>query len=290
MSFATISFLSDFGVTDESVGVTKSVIWSINPAVRIVDITHGIDAHDVRAGGLALARAAQYLLPGVVLGVVDPGVGTDRKPICLEVGDGQSYLVGPDNGLFAPAVGLVGGATGAWILDNPEFQLVGLGTTFDGRDVFAPAAAHLSRGVPAAALGTPIDPNLLVPGVLPVAQPADDGSIDAEVLWIDRFGNVQLNVDPFQVDGWAAVQIDGHDLSRTAMPVRTYAEITTGSIGVLTDASGLVSLAVNRGSAASDLGLHEGDEVKLSRSDAAGQRVSVSLGPTARPSRENPET
>lgn len=288
MSFDTISFLSDFGVTDESVGVTKSVIWSIDPNVRIVDITHGIDAHDVRAGGLALARSVQYLLPGVVLGVVDPGVGTDRKPICLEVGDGQSYLVGPDNGLFAPAVGMVGGATGAWILDKPEFHLPGLGATFDGRDVFAPVAAHLARGVPAREIGTPIDPNLLVPGVLPVAQPAENGSIEAEVLWIDRFGNVQINVDPSDLAGWPAIRIESEGLSRTAMPVHTYAEITTGSVGVLTDASGLLSLAVDRGSAAADLGLHEGDQVTLSRSESAGQRAPVTLGPTARPTRENP--
>ncbi len=288
MSFATISFLSDFGVTDESVGVTKSVIWSIDPNVRIVDITHGIDAHDVRAGGLALARSVQYLLPGVVLGVVDPGVGTDRKPICLEVGGGQSYLVGPDNGLFAPAVGMVGGATGAWILDNPEFHLPGLGATFDGRDVFAPVAAHLSRGVPAREIGTAVDANLLVPGVLPVAQLGEDGSIEAEVLWIDRFGNVQINVDPSVLAGWPAIRLESDGLSRTAMPVHTYAEITTGSIGVLTDASGLLSLAVDRGSAAADLGLHEGDQVTLSRSESAGQRAPVTLGPTVRPTRENP--
>ncbi|MBT8240885.1 MAG: SAM-dependent chlorinase/fluorinase, partial [Acidimicrobiia bacterium] len=92
MRFDTISFISDFGLADESVGVTKSVIWSVAPSVRIVDITHDIDPHDVRAAGLAIARAAQYLLPGVVLGIIDPGTGTDRKAVCIEVGGGQSYL------------------------------------------------------------------------------------------------------------------------------------------------------------------------------------------------------
>jgi S-adenosylmethionine hydrolase len=285
MSFETVSFISDFGLVDESVGVTKSVIWSLSPSVRIVDITHGIDAHDVRAGGLAIARAAQYLLPGVVLGIIDPGTGTDRKPVCIEVGEGQSYLVGPDNGLFAPAVGMVGGATNAWVLDNPEFHLAGIGTTFAGRDIFAPVAAHLTRGVPPDRMGTAIDPALLLPGVLPVAQSNDEGQIEAEVLWIDRFGNVQLNVDPAEVKTWPAVRVEGDRVSRAAMPVHAYSAITTGSIGVLGDASGLLSLAVDRGSAAEELRVLEGDQIKLSRTDAAGKQVPVQLSPT----RENPE-
>ncbi len=284
MGFDTISFISDYGVTDESVGVSKSIIWSINPAVRIVDITHGVDAHDVRAGGLALARAVQFLMPGVVLGVVDPGVGTKRKGVCFQLGDGQSYLVGPDNGLFAPAIGMVGGATAAWVLDNPEFHLPSMGATFDGRDIFAPVAAHLSAGVPPSELGTPIDTSLLVPGVLPVAEMDDDGTIDAEILWIDRFGNAQLNVDPEQTASWPALRVEGNNLSRTGIPVHTYAEIKTGSIGVLTDASGLLSLAVDRGSVAAELGLSEGDQIKLSRTEIAGSSTTVTLGPT----RENP--
>lgn len=285
MSFETISFISDFGFVDESVGVTKSVIWSLCPSVRIVDITHGIDAHDVRAGGLAIARAAQYLLPGVVLGIIDPGTGTERKAVCIEVGGGQSYLVGPDNGLFAPAVGMVGGATNAWVLDNPEFHLDGIGTTFAGRDIFAPVAAHLTRGVPPDRMGTAIDPALLLPGVLPVAQSNDEGQIESEVLWIDRFGNVQLNVDPDDVKTWPAVRVEGDHVSRAAMPVHAYSAITTGSIGVLGDASGLLSLAVNRGSAAEELRVLEGDKLKLSRTDAAGKQVPVQLSAT----RENPE-
>ncbi len=280
MALDTISFISDFGLSDESVGVTKSVIWAINPRVRIVDITHGIDAHDVRAAGLALARSAQHLLPGVVLGVVDPGVGSTRKAVCLEVGDGQSFLVGPDNGLFAPAIAMVGGATAAWILDNDEFHLPGIGSTFDGRDVFAPVAAHLSNGVPASAMGTPIDPALLMPGILPVAQTDDAGAIAAEVLWIDRFGNVQLNVDPSAVAGWPAVRIEGDQLSRAALAVDTYADITTGSIGALVDATGLLSLAVDRGSAAEEMGVHEGDQLTLTATEVGGRPIAVTLGPT----------
>ncbi len=110
MKYDTITFLSDYGLADEFVGVVKSVIRSIAPDVTVIDLTHDIDPHDVRGGGLALARSAQYLVPGVVLAVVDPGVGTPRRAIAIEVGEGQSVLVGPDNGLLAPAVAMVGGA------------------------------------------------------------------------------------------------------------------------------------------------------------------------------------
>ncbi len=281
LRFDTISFLTDYGTSDEFVGVVKSVIRTIAPSVAVIDITHDIEPHDVRAGGLALARSAQYLAPGVVLGVVDPGVATGRKAIAIEVGDGQSYLVGPDNGLFAPAVSLVGGATGAVVLDNVGYHLPAPGPTFAGRDVFAPAAAHLCRGVPLAELGTPIDPQRLLPGVLAVSEQVDDGSIKAEILWIDRFGNAQLNVDPDDIAGWPDhVSVEGGRTTRTAQRVTSFAEISTGSVGLLVDSYGLLSIAVDRGSAAFELQLTEGDGLTLRPADAGAAVVAtpVSLG------------
>ncbi len=281
LRFDTISFLTDYGTSDEFVGVVKSVIRTMTPGVTVIDITHDIEPHDVRAGGLALARAAQYLAPGVVLGVVDPGVATARKAIVIEVGDGQSYLVGPDNGLFAPAVSLVGGATGAVVLDNPEFHLPAPGPTFDGRDVFAPAAAHLCRGVPMLDLGTAIDPMRLLPGVMAVSEQSDDGSIKAEVLWVDRFGNAQLNVDPEDLVSWPEhVSIEGGRTTRTAQRVQAFADISTGSVGLLVDSYGLLSIAVDRGSAAFELEINEGDALTL-RPAAGGTAVgstAVTLG------------
>jgi len=284
--FNTISFLSDYGLADEFVGVTKSVIRTISPEVLVIDITHDIDTHDVRAGGLALARSAQYMAPGVVLAVVDPGVATERKAIVVEVGDGQSYLVGPDNGLFAPAVSLVGGATGAVVLDNPEYHLPSPGPTFAGRDIFAPVAAHLCNGVPMDELGTLIDPQRLLPGVLAVSDQADDGSIKAEILWIDRFGNAQLNVDPADLDPWPDhVSIEGGRTTRTAQRVRAFAEISTGNVGLIVDSYGLVSVAVDRGSAAFELEINEGDALTLRPADGGIAPVAVSLGakPTTTP-------
>ena len=164
LRYDTISFLSDYGHDDEFVGVVQSVIRAIAPEVAVIDVTHQVPPHDVRAGGLALARSAQYLCPGVVLAVVDPGVGGARRAVAVEVGDGASVLVGPDNGLLAPAVALVGGADRAVELTEPDYQLEAPGPTFAGRDVFAPAAAHLCAGVDLAELGPEIDPAGLLPG------------------------------------------------------------------------------------------------------------------------------
>lgn len=276
--FNTISFLSDFGTRDEYVGLVKSVIHTISPQVTVIDITHEIEPYDVRAAGLTLARSAQYLPPGVVLAVVDPGVGTERKPIVIEVGDGQSYLVGPDNGIFAPAVSLVGGATAAAVLDNPEYQLSSIGTTFDGRDRFGPAAAHLCNGVPIEEIGTPIDPSKLLPSVLSVSSADGDGVISAEVLWVDRFGNVQLNVDPGEIADWpAAVRVVSDEANRTAQKVESFGDISTGAIGVMTDSYGLLALCVDRGSAASDLRLTEGDAVSIEPADNPRNATPVDL-------------
>ena len=280
--FDTVSFLSDFGHGDEFVGVVHSVVRSIAPHVTVIDVTHGIAPYDTRAGGLALARAANYLCPGVVIAVVDPGVGTSRRPIALEVGDGASYLIGPDNGLLAPAVGLVGGATRAVELTSPDHRLPSTtGATFDGRDIFAPAAAHLCNGVPLTDLGPEIDPAGLIPGVLPVSH-VDDGVLVSEVLWVDRFGNCQLNVDPLELVAFGdplAVTIAGDE--RIAVRVAAYDEIPTGRVGLVVDSSGLSSIAVARSSAAAELGLHEGDEVRISTLDdnrSSGVVTSVELG------------
>jgi len=141
--FSTVSFLTDYGTADEFVGVVKSVIRDIAPHVGVIDLTHEITPFDVRAGSLALARCIGYVPSGIVLAVVDPGVGTTRRAVAIEVAGGAGVVMGPDNGLLAPAVAMAGGAERAFELTNPEYQLESAGATFAGRDVFAPAAAHL---------------------------------------------------------------------------------------------------------------------------------------------------
>ena len=262
----TISFLSDYGTSDEFVGVVKSVIRSIAPHAAVVDITHDIRPYDLKGGALTLARSVQYLCPGVVLAVVDPGVGTDRRAVAIEVGDGQSYLVGPDNGLLASAVGLVGGATAAVELTATDYQLPAPGPTFAGRDVFAPAAAHLCAGVPLDALGPRVDPAELVPGIVPL--PREDGdAIVGEILWVDRYGNCQLNIDPEAVEAWGArVQLrwtKPREGVRTAVRAATFAELGANQVGLIVDSYGLLAVSVPRGSAADTLGLVAGDELSL---------------------------
>ena len=260
-----VSFLSDYGLTDEFVGVCKAVVLRAAPSARIIDVTHGIPPFDVRAGALALARAVQYLPPGVVLAVVDPGVGTERRAVAVEVEGG--FLVGPDNGLLAPAVAMLGGALRVVSLTNPEYQLEAPGATFAGRDVFAPAAGYLATGTPLEALGELVDSMSLVPGMVPL--PTDDGGRAAgEVLWIDRYGNAQLNIDPgdlvaLGVEPGGTLEIHcGHD-RRTGRWVSSYAEARPLELAVVVDSYGLVSLTLDRRPAAEELGLHAGSAVTL---------------------------
>jgi S-adenosylmethionine hydrolase len=264
--FDTISFLSDYGTSDEFVGVVKSVIRSISPETAVVDITHEIRPYDIKGGALTLARSVQYLCPGVVLAVVDPGVGTDRRAVAIEVGGGQSYLVGPDNGLLASAVGLVGGATDAVELTAAEYQLPAPGPTFAGRDVFAPAAAHLCAGVPLDALGRRVDPAELVPGIVPLPRD-EEGAIVGEILWVDRFGNCQLNVDPDAVATWGdRVQLRWtrpREGVRTAVRAASYDDLGRGQVGLVVDSYGLLAVSIPRSSAAEALGLAAGDELSL---------------------------
>ncbi|MDE0579246.1 MAG: SAM-dependent chlorinase/fluorinase [bacterium] len=278
LQYDTISFLSDYGLSDEFVGVVKSVIRSITPEVAVVDITHDIAPHDVRAGGLALARSAQYLVPGVVLAVVDPGVGSDRRAVAVEVGDGDSVLVGPDNGLLAPAVAMVGGASRAVELTAEQYQLHAPGPTFAGRDVFAPAAAHLCLGAGLEDLGALVPVESLTPGMVPVSR-VDGERIFAEVLWIDRFGNVQLNLDPAEIESLGnALRLTAGEVGRNVRRVGSYRDLESGELGVLVDSYGLVAVAVNRGSAAFELNCTEGDSVTVETGGSAST-TSVHLQP-----------
>jgi S-adenosylmethionine hydrolase len=261
--FETISFLSDYGLADEFVGVVKGVIRSIAPHVTVLDVTHDIPAHDVRAGSLALVRAIQYLPDGVILAVVDPGVGSDRRAVAVEAGEeNPSVFIGPDNGLLAPAVALAGGARRAVSLTNADYHLDAPGPTFAGRDVFAPAAAHLALGVDLADLGEAVDPYSLLPGIVPLTR-VEDGKVLGEVLWVDRFGNAQLNVGPDEVaDLGDRVRVKvGDKPARLGHRVTTYADLKPGQVGLIVDSYGLLSVALDRRSAAEELRIGVGDGV-----------------------------
>jgi hypothetical protein len=248
--------------------VVHSVIRSIAPEVGVVDICHEIPPHDVRGGSLTLVRAVQYLAPGIVLGVVDPGVGTQRRAVAVEVADGEAIFVGPDNGLLAPAVSMVGGAGRAVELTAADYQLPAPGPTFAGRDVFAPAAAYLAQGVDLAEFGPNVDPLSLRPGLVPLPR-FEGETLAAEVLWVDRFGNVQLNISPAEIEDMGdRVAVRWGEQLRTATRATAYEEIGAGQLGLLVDSYGMVALAVNRASAAAELDLGPGDQVNLRAPDA----------------------
>jgi hypothetical protein len=268
--FDTISFLTDYGSTDEFVGVVKAVVRDLAPHVAVIDLTHHIPRFDVRAGSLALARCISYVPSGVVLAVVDPGVGTDRQAVAVEVAGGDGVIIGPDNGLIAPAVALAGGAERAVALTNRAYQLAAPGATFAGRDVFAPAAAHLCNGVDLTDLGELIDPSVLMPGMVPL--PRNDGDdLLTEVLWVDHFGNCQLNVGPDDLEGWPErLRVTIGETVRAARRADAFARLGAGEVGLVLDSYGLYALALDRRSAADELHVGAGDQVVLGRTlDAA---------------------
>jgi S-adenosylmethionine hydrolase len=264
----TISFLSDYGHADEFVGLVHSVVRGIAPHVTIIDICHEVPPHDVRAGSLTLVRAVQYLAPGVVLAVVDPGVGTDRRAVAVSVGDDdEAVFVGPDNGLLAASVAMVGGANRVVELSQPAFHLPAPGATFAGRDIFGPVAAHLSNGVALDELGPPVDPASLRPGLVPIPRQEDD-RLEVEVLWVDRFGNVQLNVGPDDLAGFGPrVTLRWAGQVRTAVRAEAYDDIGAGQLGLLVDSYGLMAVALDRMPAADELGLRAGDGLSLEPAD-----------------------
>ncbi len=262
-----VSFLSDFGLTDEFVGVVHGVIAKLAPKTTVIDVTHGIPRGDVRSGALALVRSIQYLPDGVVLAVVDPGVGTSRRAIAARTESGMLF-VGPDNGLLGPAVATMGGATEIVELTNPEAQIPSTGATFAGRDIFGPAAALLSSGEATLRdLGGEVSPESVTPLLIPLPE-IEPGKVVGEAWWVDTFGNVQSNVGPDDLavagitrDVTVTVRVGA---SEYEVPwVDTYGDVDEGEPLLHVDSSGLMALAVRTGSATSYFNLATGTALTL---------------------------
>jgi len=277
-----VSLLTDYGLHDEFVGVMKCVITDLAPHARITDITHGIPAFDVRAGSLALARAIQYVPPGIVIAVVDPGVGSNRRAIAIEVAGGRGVLIGPDNGLLASAAAMAGGAERVFELSNTDLHIDAPGTTFAGRDVFAPVAAHLCNGGAIEDVGPEIDSATVMPGLVPIPTVEKHDvygeGLRCEVTWVDGYGNCQLNVGPDEIAQFGkTVRLVMGDDVRSARIASHFAEIDGGAIGAVVDSYGMVALAVDRGSAAETLRLSAGDAVLVFIGSGDGQTSAVSI-------------
>ncbi len=257
-----ITFLSDYGLADEFVGVVHGVIARLAPDARVIDLTHGIPRHDTLAGALALERALPFTPAGVHLAVVDPEVGARRRAVALRTAEEERLLVGPDNGLLMAAAERFGGVVEVVEIARSPWRLEPVSATFHGRDVFAPVAARLAAGEALADAGEPMEVDDLVGLDLPQATVAE-GVVTAHVLAVDGFGNVLLDVthdlarDAFRLGRpvWAG--------GREATFARTFADVTPGELLLYEDPSRRLSLAVNGGDARAELELAPGDEIAL---------------------------
>jgi len=265
-SFNCLTFLTDYGLEDGFVAACHGVAVRIAPAVRIIDITHLVQPGDVRRGAAVLAQTIPYLPLAVHVAVVDPGVGTTRRAIAVQAG--ESLLVGPDNGVLSWAVAALGGAAQAFQLTNGELWLHPVSTTFHGRDIFMPVAAHLATGTELAAVGTeiPVDDLMTLPAPTSRVQGSE---AEGEVMSVDRFGNVQLSIPAAQIGrlgvGFGSPLIVRCGRRQLTVPyLETFAAVAPGEIVAFTDSAGLISLAVNAGDAAEQLGLPPGAHVRLS--------------------------
>jgi len=264
----TVFLATDYGLDDEFVGVLHAVIARTAPSVRVIDLAHGIAPFDVDGGAALLARAAPHLGHGVVCAVVDPGVGTARRQIAIEVrGEGPRLLVGPDNGLLLEAAHVLGGITRAVAIDPSVLSAGPISATFDGRDVFAPAAARLAAGQPLGSLGEPVDPGglLALPEPVATARELPDGrtALVAVARWVDRFGNIQLALRGDVLEGAGTVGVVVRDDDALVRVVHAFGDLDPGSAGLLCDANGAVALVVANGSAAARFAVAPGDRVEL---------------------------
>jgi len=261
-----VTFLSDFGLRDDFVGTCHGVIKRIAPEAEVIDITHGIEPQAVLQGALVLTNTLPYMPEGVHLAVVDPGVGSDRRCLALRDGSGRLY-VGPDNGLLVPAAEKLGGLAGAWELTNPAYMLEPVSPTFHGRDVFSPAAAHLARGVDPAEFGPAVEPGSLVRLELPVPE-IGEAMIRATVLYVDRFGNVQLNLSRGDVESAGIVpgrrvELDLGVDRYFATAARTFADARPGDIILYEDSYENITVAITGGNAAEMLSARLGQELVI---------------------------
>jgi hypothetical protein len=262
-----VTFTSDYGLDDHYAGVCHGVIARIAPHARVIDIGHAVQPQDVRQGASLLALSVPYMPVAVHLAVVDPAVGTDRGQVAIRAGG--HLLVGPDNGLLLWAADALGGVERAHALANPAYQLQPVSKTFHGRDIFAPAAAHLAAGVELVALGPALDPAGLV-RLPPPAASVDDGRAHGEVLLVDHYGNLVLTLSRDELERARVAPGDPVEIrvggrTWTAPFGETFASVPAGRLVLHEDSSRRIAISVNKGRAAARLKARAGDPVVVAR-------------------------
>ena len=260
-----ITFLTDFGLQDDFVGTCHGVMARIAPDARVIDITHGIPPQAILQGALVLRSTTKYMPVGVHLAVVDPGVGSQRRPLAVRTSDGR-FFVGPDNGLLMLAAD-ERGIEAAHELADERYRLPDVSRTFHARDIFSPAAAHLAAGVPIDQLGPAVAAADLVR--VDVPDPSIGKSqISATVVGVDRFGNIATNmrddhVMSLGVERGARVEVRLTFERYYAVLAETFADVPSGELILYEDSYGLVTLAISNGDAARLTGVGVGDELRI---------------------------
>ena len=268
-SLVTLS--SDFRVQSQGVGTMEAMVYSIAPNTRVIHLMHGIPGFDLIAAARTM-ETLYYFPTGTHVCVCDPGVGTKRRAIIIKTGRGD-YLVGPDNGLFIPATRLLGGISSVHEITSRKYMREPVSHIFHGRDIFAPAAAHLSIGVSIDKFGPEIDPAELTPAPYMEAKILES-SIEATIIQINGFGSLHLNI---QHAGWDSLNIalgakvklqipktDSHPAQEIVVRhCQTFGEVAEGENLIMKDDYGRVEIAKNLGSINSELGLNIGDEIKV---------------------------
>ena len=280
MTGPLISLRSDFGSRDPSAAIMRGVVLGIAPDARIVDISHEVRKFAIRDGALLLWCALPYLPVGFHVAVVDPGVGTARLPIAVATGRGD-VLVGPDNGLLVAAARKLDGITAVRELRDPRFRLPVISTSFHGRDIFAPAAAHLATGVDIRELGPEVDPAALAPS--PLREPiVGEGELGSSVVYVDTFGNVKLAglrsdleaaLGPLAAGDRLRLEIaagDGTGDLQTTSTIETswqstFGDVAVGETLVYEDSYRRICLAAREADAAAKHGIVEDLEVVVRR-------------------------
>ena len=267
MAARPITLLTDYGHDDEFAGVLRAVIARIAPGAELIDLGHGIRRHAVAEGAVVLARSLRYAPAGIHLAVVDPGVGSGRRGVAVRVREDERVLVGPDNGLLAPAIEVLGGAVAAVDVSLSPFRLEPVAATFHGRDLFAPVAAQLALGASLEDAGEPLELEALAPSPLPTPR-FDEAGVTAHVVAVDGYGNASLNVGHAELPRTGLrlgrpVRLEAAGTSRELPYALTFSDVPPGELVVYEDAYRALALAVNRGNAAEALGLEPGAEVRL---------------------------
>ncbi|MEJ2057067.1 MAG: SAM-dependent chlorinase/fluorinase [Desulfofustis sp.] len=268
MNLGPIVLTTDFGNTDEYVGVLKGVILSINPTVRIIDLNHAVPPQDISRAAHLVGRNRRYFPAGAIhLCIVDPGVGSNRRIIVVK--DTAQFYIGPDNGVFSSILSQAE-SLDVYELTNESWFLEDPGTTFHGRDIMAPAAARISLGEPIKDAGPPVDPAtcVIIPPCVPLCS---DDRIIGEIIHIDHFGNLVSNIDRLEINRLSGAGNVVVQLRSARIPFKqcSYADLAENEVSAIINSSDLLEICVKNGNGAALTQARKGDRVILSRGAVA---------------------